>query len=211
MTSRRKDPSSFSRRTFLKGASAAAASGAVLSASTQPATPLQEGTKRYGTGTHKITLNVNGKARELEVQTRTTLVDALRDELDLTGSKKVCDRGACGACTLLLDGQPVTSCLTLAIDALGAEIQTIEALSADGRLHPLQEAFVQVDALQCGYCTPGLVMASYACLEKRKHPTREEIKNDLSGNICRCGTFGRVIEAVQKTARGEIKNGRLVR
>jgi aerobic-type carbon monoxide dehydrogenase small subunit (CoxS/CutS family) len=210
MASPRQDsPGSFTRRSFIKGASAAAASGAILTAG-DPRTGSAAET-RYGAGYHEIKLEINGESRSVKIETRTTLLDAVRERADLTGSKKVCDRGSCGACTMLLDGEPVNACMILALDTIGHEITTIESLSADGNLHPLQEAFVQCDALQCGYCTPGMVMASQACLARNEHPTLDEIKHELSGNICRCGTYGRIFEAVQRTARGEITTGRAVR
>ena len=120
--------------------------------------------------------------------------------MDLTGAKKICDRGACGGCTVLVDGQPVNSCLMLAMDAVGSELRTIEGLSNGDNTHPLIQNFVKCDALQCGFCTPGMVMSSIACLEKRGKPTAAEMRQDLSGNLCRCGTYGRVMEAITQTA-----------
>ena len=211
MTSPRQDPNgSFSRRSFLKGASAAAASGAILTAG-DPTTGKAADVKRYPHGFHDITLKVNGVERTAKIEPRTTLLDAVRDRLDLTGAKKVCDRGSCGACLVLLDGEPVNSCMTLALDAVGGEVTTIESFSADGNLHPLQEAFVQCDGLQCGYCTPGQVISAHACIERHGVPDLDTIKHEMSGNICRCGTYGRIFEAIQKTARGEITTGRAVR
>ena len=151
---------------------------------------------------HEIALLVNGKERKLKVETRTTLLDALRDGLDLTGAKKICDRGACGGCTVLVDGEPVNSCLMLAFDATGRAVQTVESLSEGDKVHPLVQNLVHCDAMQCGFCTPGMVMASLACLQKRGQPSYEQMQHDLSGNICRCGTYGRIMEAIERTAKG---------
>jgi aerobic-type carbon monoxide dehydrogenase small subunit (CoxS/CutS family) len=148
-----------------------------------------------------ITLNVNGKAHRLSVEPRMTLLRALRNELDLTGTKEICDRGACGGCSVLLDGALVTSCMLLAVDAVGKKIETVEGLAKGDRLHPLQEAFVKHDALQCGFCTPGMVMACKALLDKNKQPTLVQIKKGLAGNICRCGTYNRIFAAVQTAAK----------
>ncbi len=194
---------SFSRRAFLKGASAAAVAGQ-LGAVPRPAGG--RGGRTFEPGLHEIELRVNGAARQLSVEPRTTLLDALRERLDLTGAKKICDRGACGGCTVLVDGAAVNACMLLALDALGSDITTIEGLSSptaaglerSGELHPLQAAFVECDALQCGFCTPGMIMAGLACLTRYPKPTREQIRHEMSGNLCRCGTFGRVFEAIEK-------------
>jgi xanthine dehydrogenase YagT iron-sulfur-binding subunit len=142
-----------------------------------------------------ITLNVNGKDHKLKVEPRLTLLRALRNELDLTGSKEVCDRGACGACSVHLDGMLVTSCMTLAVDAVGKKVTTIEGLAKGDKLDPIQAAFVQHDALQCGFCTPGMVMACKALLNENKSPTLVQI------NICRCGTYNNIFAAVQTAAK----------
>jgi xanthine dehydrogenase YagT iron-sulfur-binding subunit len=188
-----------SRRSFLKGSAAAGLAGsgvAVAGGVTAPAP------KSFGPGQHEIALLVNGSERKVTVETRTTLLDALRDGLDLTGSKKICDRGACGGCTVLVDGEPTVGCLMLAMDAVGRELRTIEGLSTGDQVHPLVQNFVHCDALQCGFCTPGMVMSSLACLHKRGKPTPEQMRQDLAGNLCRCGTYGRVMEAIQRTAAG---------
>jgi aerobic-type carbon monoxide dehydrogenase small subunit (CoxS/CutS family) len=143
-----------------------------------------------------ITLNINGKAMPLKVEPATTLLEALRIQLGLTGSKEVCDRGACGACSVLVDGKIMNSCLTLAVDVVGTQITTVEGLVKDGKLDPIQEAFIKHDAMQCGYCTPGFVVASRALLNAKPKPTLDEIKHYLSGNICRCGTYGNMFNAV---------------
>ena len=190
-----------SRRSFLKGSAVAGIATTGLTAATKamagPAKP-----ESFAPGEHEISLSVNGKPQQVKVETRTTLLDALRDRMDLTGAKKICDRGACGGCTVLVDGQPVNSCLMLAMDAVGSELRTIEGLSNGEDTHPLIQNFVKCDALQCGFCTPGMVMSSIACLEKRGKPTAAEMRQDLSGNLCRCGTYGRVMEAIAQTANG---------
>ncbi len=150
---------------------------------------------------------MNGAPRQVTVEPRVTLLAALRDHLDLTGAKQVCDRGACGACTVLLDGEPVKSCLMLAADAEGHEITTVEGLGTPEALSPLQQAFVDADAMQCGFCTPGFVVAGTAFLAKHPDPSLDEVKHGLAGNLCRCGTYGRIFEAVQKAARTAPKRG----
>lgn len=188
----------FSRRSFLKGSAAASVATSGLAAA--PAAPA--GPTTFGPGLHEIELRINGKPRKVEVETRTTLLDALRDGLDLTGAKKVCDRGACGGCTVLVDGVTTTSCMTLALDAVGSEVTTIESLTDGDTVHPLVQNFVRCDAMQCGFCTPGMVMSSLSCLQRRDKPTVAQMQQDLSGNICRCGTYGRVMQAIQRTAQG---------
>jgi aerobic-type carbon monoxide dehydrogenase small subunit (CoxS/CutS family) len=148
-----------------------------------------------------ITLEVNGKNHKLRVEPRMTLLRALRNELDLTGTKEICDRGACGGCSVQLDGMLVNSCMTLALDAVGRKVTTIEGLSSGDKLHPLQEAFCKHDALQCGFCTPGMVMACKTLLDKEKNPTLLQIKKGISGNICRCGTYNNIFAAVQSAAK----------
>jgi aerobic-type carbon monoxide dehydrogenase small subunit (CoxS/CutS family) len=148
-----------------------------------------------------VKLNVNGKDRTVSVEPRVTLLRALRNELDLTGTKEVCDRGACGACSVLVDGVLVNACMTLAVDAAGKKVRTVEGLANGETLHPIQEAFCKHDALQCGFCTPGMLMACAALLEKEKLPTLVQIKKSLAGNLCRCGTYNRIFAAVQTASR----------
>jgi aerobic-type carbon monoxide dehydrogenase small subunit (CoxS/CutS family) len=136
----------------------------------------------------------------LTVETRVVLADALRERLGLTGTKVVCGRGACGACTVLIDGDSACSCLLLAAEVQGKKITTIEGLASDGRLAPIQEAFVAADALQCGFCTPGIVMSCKALLDRNPKPSREQIRHAVSGNLCRCGTYPHVFEAVERAA-----------
>ena len=150
---------------------------------------------------HPISLTVNGERYELEVEPRRTLLDVLRHELELLGAHRGCDTGDCGACTVLLNGLPVTSCLVLAVDADGSQVTTIEGLATGDRLHPLQEAFVQHGAIQCGFCTPGLILAALALLERNPHPSEEEVRAGIVGNLCRCTGYAKVVEAVLAAAR----------
>ncbi|HKS16176.1 MAG TPA: (2Fe-2S)-binding protein [Planctomycetota bacterium] len=185
-----------SRRGFLGGLGAAAGAVAVG----VPAFAHRQEPAVLGPGAVPLTLTVNGGARKTEVEPRVTLLNALRNHLDMTGTKKICDRGSCGGCTVLVDGAPVNSCLMLALDAEGRKIETIEGLAPEGGLHALQEAFCAHDALQCGFCTPGMVMACKALLDRNPNPGLEEIKDGISGNICRCGTYNRIFDAVKAAA-----------
>jgi aerobic-type carbon monoxide dehydrogenase small subunit (CoxS/CutS family) len=146
-------------------------------------------------------LHVNGSRRVLDADAERSLLSVLRDDLDLTGSKYGCGEGRCGACTVLLDGQPVRSCTTRVGAASGKPIRTIEGLARDGELHPVQEAFLQADALQCGYCTSGMIMSAVALLSREAEPTREDIIRAMNVNICRCGTYSRILTAVERAAR----------
>jgi xanthine dehydrogenase YagT iron-sulfur-binding subunit len=144
-----------------------------------------------------VTLTLNGETRQLNISPWTTLLDLLRLDLDLTGTKKGCDHGQCGACTVLVDGTRVNSCLQLAVMQEGREITTIEGLSRDDRLHPLQASFIEHDAFQCGYCTPGQIMSALALIGEGKARTREEIREHMSGNICRCGAYPNIVDAIE--------------
>jgi carbon-monoxide dehydrogenase small subunit len=149
-----------------------------------------------------VELSINGDQYRISVQPNEFLADVLRNKLDLTGTKTACDMGVCGSCTVLLDGLPVSSCLTLAVDAEGKEITTIEGLeSADGELHPVQESFLDKGAVQCGFCTAGMVMTTKGFLDKNPNPTEQEIRQALSGNICRCTGYAKIVEAVEDAAR----------
>ena len=168
--------------TMLPHASAQAAS------SPAPATAL----------TAPVKLTVNGEARQLEVDVRQSLLDLLRESLDLTGTKKGCDHGQCGACTVLVDGRRVVSCLTLAVTRDGASVTTIEGLAKNGTLHPLQQAFIDHDAFQCGYCTPGQICSAAGLIAEGKAKTPDEIRELMSGNICRCGAYTNIVAAIQQ-------------
>ncbi|HUK65841.1 MAG TPA: (2Fe-2S)-binding protein [Anaeromyxobacteraceae bacterium] len=156
--------------------------------------------KRRGPGAVEITLRINGVRRRVEASPSATLAHVLRDELGLTGTKIGCDRGACSACTVWLDGTPVSACMTFALDVGDREVTTIEGLARGHALHPVQEAFVAQDALQCGFCTPGMVMSCAALLARNPHPSLDEVKAATSGNICRCGTYPKVFQAVLSLA-----------
>ena len=149
-------------------------------------------------------LIVNGKKLTTDVDSATSLLSVLRNDLNLTGSKYGCGEGQCGACTVLMDGQPTRSCITQVGRATGKEITTIEGLEKDGRLHPLQEAFIKADAMQCAYCTSGMIISGVALLSKNARPSREEIISGMNGNICRCGTYQRIIDAIQIAAGREV-------
>ena len=147
-----------------------------------------------------IRLEINKETYEVEVENRRTLLEVIRDDLHLMGTKKMCDMGECGSCTVIMDGQAVNSCLVLAMDAEGKKIETIEGVAEGDRLHPIQEAFVNQGAIQCGFCTPGMVMTTKAFLEKNPNPTEEEIKVAISGNFCRCTGYVRIVEAIRTAA-----------
>ena len=153
-----------------------------------------------------ISLKVNGDEHSLDVEARTTLLDAVRDQVGLIGAKLGCDIQVCGACTLLVDGKPVSACSVLAVDVDGAAIQTIEGLSGQGSLHPLQESFMQFGALQCGYCTSGFILTAKAMLDETPHPSEEQIRDYLAGNFCRCGCYQEIMQAVKNVASGVRSN-----
>ena len=148
-----------------------------------------------------ITIEVNGDSRKIEVENRRTLLEVIRDDLKLTGTKKMCDMGECGSCTVLLDGVPVNSCLVLAVDADGKKVQTIEGVAHGDDLDPIQEEFIQRGAIQCGFCTPGMILATKAFLAKNPNPTEQEVRTALSGNLCRCTGYVRIVDAVREAAR----------
>jgi xanthine dehydrogenase YagT iron-sulfur-binding subunit len=150
-------------------------------------------------GPSSASLNVNGSVREVLLDPRVTVLDALREHLHLTGSKKGCDQGQCGACTVLVDGKRVLSCLTLAVSVQGKKIKTIEGLAeSDGRLHAMQQAFIDQDAFQCGYCTPGQIMSAVACVEEGHARTDDEIREYMSGNLCRCAAYPKIVAAIKQ-------------
>jgi xanthine dehydrogenase YagT iron-sulfur-binding subunit len=196
-----------SRRAFLRGGAAVGVLGSAallveetVEAKAPNAPKTEAGVEVWGPGRVPVRLRVNGKSHELMLEPRTTLLDALRDELDLTGAKRVCDRGTCGACTVLLDGKAAYACSVLAIDAQRTPVQTVEAIGRPGKLHPLQAAFVEHDAQQCGFCTPGFIMAAKALLEQIPNPKLAQVHDGLSGNFCRCGTYAGMRKAVLEAA-----------
>lgn len=148
----------------------------------------------------EITLTINGEDHKVEVENRRTLLDVLREDIHLLGTKKMCDMGECGSCTVLLDGKAVNACLVLAVDARGKKIETIEGVAREGRLHPIQEAFVARGAVQCGFCSPGIIMTTKAFLKKNPHPSEAEAKTAIAGNLCRCTGYVRIVEAILSAA-----------
>lgn len=191
-----------SRRGFLRGAGLTTVGTVALQTGVFGATPkevtLEE--KSLGPDAVAIKLNVNGKSQSLAVEPRTTLANALRDNLKLTGTKLVCERGACSACTVWVDGKPVNSCLVLAVEVVGKKITTIEGLAKGDELHPVQQAFIDYDASQCGFCTPGMIMTATHFLQKHPKPSLEDVKIALRGNLCRCGTQPNVFKATLAAA-----------
>jgi xanthine dehydrogenase YagT iron-sulfur-binding subunit len=190
------------RRGFLKGAGIGAAGASVLDGVNLLAKEVSKSKEAPTVGPDRIpvSLHINGKSHRLLIEPRTTLADALRYELGLTGTKVVCDRGSCSACTVMLDKTPVCSCMTLAVDVGRRKVTTIEGLAQNGELHPVQAAFVEHDALQCGFCTPGMVISCVALLERNPNPTLADVKLATSGNICRCGTYPKVFDATLAAA-----------
>ena len=192
------------RRGFLKGAGITAAGTALLEGvqgfSREASASTAENVKEFGPEPFAVTLHVNGKEHALHIEPRTTLAEALRIQLNMTGTKISCDRGVCSSCTVWLDKLPVNSCMTLAIDAIGHQITTIEGISADEQLHPVQAAFVRHDAMQCGFCTPGMVMSCAALLEKNPQPTEADVRYAVSGNLCRCGAYPKIFAATLDAA-----------
>lgn len=206
------DRGGHSRREFLRGLSAGAIGAAALTrAGIAPAHAQDQaaaaGLERVPATGARLDLVLNGAKVSQTVEPRTTLLDLLRQKVGATGTKDVCDRGACGACTVLVEGKPVLSCMTLAHDVAGKRVETIEGIGSPESPHPLQTAFVQCDALQCGFCTPGMVMALKGLLDGKPSPTDAEIRHAVSGNLCRCGTYPRIFEAARRAARGLEKGG----
>jgi carbon-monoxide dehydrogenase small subunit len=150
-----------------------------------------------------VTLRINGEVRELYIEPKQTLLEVLREDLGLTGTKEVCGLGACGACTVLLDNKPILSCLTLAITCKGKEITTIEDMDKGATLHPLQVSFIEEGAVQCGYCTPGMILSAKALLDENPHPTDDQIATAIEGNICRCGGYVQIVRAIKAAVRPE--------
>jgi aerobic-type carbon monoxide dehydrogenase small subunit (CoxS/CutS family) len=202
MSSQPTPPSStVNRRTFLKGLGTSAvvvatAQGKALAEEIDKASPPGP----QGPGPVPITLSINGEKKQFQLEPRVTLLEALRYSSPLTGTKEVCDRATCGACSVLIDGKLVYACMKLAIDAQGQEITTVEGLAQGGKLTPVQEAFIECDALMCGFCTPGFVMATTALLHENPKPTAADVKRACSGNLCRCGTYPNILKAAMKAS-----------
>ena len=189
-----------SRRGFLKGVGVGTVAGGLLSPAGLKEAIAREGDV-VGPGDSPVTLNINGQNRKLNIEPRVTLLDALRNRLDLTGPKKVCDRGTCGACTVLLDGHPVYSCSILAIEAEGKKITTVEGIGTPDKMNEVQKAFVKNDAQQCGFCTPGFVTAATAFVRAHPNASIDEVRAGMGGNLCRCGTYAGMILAVADAAK----------
>lgn len=191
--------SGVSRREFLKISSLSVAVPLLAG----PKTVMAAGQEVpvHGPGKVPMEFFINGKNYKAELEPRVTLLDALRDEFELTGAKRVCDRAECGACTVLMDSKPVYACSVLAVEAQHKAITTIESLMEEGKLHPVQQAFVDNDASQCGFCTPGFVVACKAFLDTHPHPTPDDIRRGLSGNLCRCGTYAGIRQAIAQVAQ----------
>src|SRR6266536_3588909 len=188
-----------SRRDFLKISGASAATVPLIGTRIVDAAGVP--VKIQGPGKTPITLTINGQKHTLQLEPRVTLLDAMRDRLAITGAKRVCDRAECGACTVLMDGKPVYSCSLLAIEVQGKAVTTVESISQGGALHPIQQAFVDNDASQCGFCTPAFIVATKALLDKYPNPTPEQIRRGLSGNLCRCGTYHGIRHAIAQVAQ----------
>jgi xanthine dehydrogenase YagT iron-sulfur-binding subunit len=194
-----------SRRTFMKtgGVSVIGAALSGVAQAAQERAGAAEADEVLGPGPVPVRLIVNGRDIRARVDPATTLVEVLRNDLGLTGTNVGCDRGACSACTVWLDGEPASSCMTLALDARGRAITTIEGLAEGGKLHPLQQAFVDYDALQCGFCTPGMVMSCAALLNRKPDAGLDDIKSAISGHLCRCGTYPNIFKATLAVASGK--------
>ena len=191
-----------SRRLFLKGTALSGAVKAAFPSAAQAAGNASQNTKK-GASEHLLSMRINGEKRQVRVHTDETLADALRDHLQLTGTKIACDRGACGACTVLVDGVPRAACMSLAVDLDEATIETVEGLASSKGLGTLQKQFIDNDAMQCGYCIPGFLMAGTALIRNKPDATVEDIREALSGNLCRCGSQPHIVQAIENTLRGE--------
>ena len=192
-----KKRSGFSRRGFMQGVGVSGGAIGLLA----PDAQAQGTAAGVMSGEVPITLTINGKPYKASVEPRMTLLDVMRNNLDLTAAKRVCDRGTCGACTVIVDNKAMYACTILAIDAQGRQIQTLEGIAQGNNPHPIVQAFVNNDAQQCGYCTPGFVVASKAFLDRNPNPTMEQVKEGLGGNLCRCGTYVGIRQAVLEAAK----------
>jgi len=197
MTESKSSPPDFNRRGFMGAAAATAAAPMVARAAGIAGTPAAAADPSPPVA---LSLTINDTPKSLTIDPRTTLLDALREHIGLTGSKKGCDHGQCGACTVMIDGRRVLSCLTLALAAQGQQITTIEGLAKDGKLHPMQQAFVDQDAFQCGYCTPGQILSGIACVREGHAGSDDDIREYMSGNICRCAAYPNIVAAVKQAA-----------
>jgi xanthine dehydrogenase YagT iron-sulfur-binding subunit len=206
----KKKSESLSRRSFIKGVGSGIVGSIALTQSAIGKDTIIDEKEKIKDLPYKkvITLKVNGKSHKIEVENRWTLLDVLRDKLNLTGTKKSCNSGECGACTVIMNGRPVYSCMILAIEAEGSEITTIEGLLDGEELNPVQQAFADNDAFQCGYCTPGQIMSAQALLNKNPNPSEEEIKRAMSGNLCRCASYPHILKAVHDASKRLKKGGR---
>lgn len=198
-TERDREDSGVSRRDFLRISGISAA--IPLVAGPKVVLAAGEEVPVHGPGKVAMEFNINGKKYSAKLEPRVTLLDALRDQFNITGAKRVCDRGECGACTVLLEDKTVYSCSILAIEAQEKSITTVESMMQEGQLNPIQQAFVESDASQCGFCTPGFVVACKALLDRTPNPTPEEIRHGLSGNLCRCGTYDGIRKAIAQVAQ----------
>ena len=204
-----KKGTNISRRSFLKGVGTGTVAATVAPATILVGDPeTAEAQADEAISKAEIQLNINDQVVQIEVEARTTLLSVLRDGIDtqgdyvdLTGAKLICDKGECGGCTVLVDGKPIYACMMLAMDAQGKQITTVEGIANGDELHPVQDAFIQHDALMCGFCTPGFIVSSVALLNENKKPTIEEIKEGLSGNTCRCGTYPFIFDAVETASQ----------
>jgi xanthine dehydrogenase YagT iron-sulfur-binding subunit len=193
------DSSGVSRRDFLKISGISVA--VPLVAGPKMVMAAGEEVPVYGPGKVPMGFTINGKSYKASLEPRVTLLDALRDQFELTGAKRVCDRAECGACTVLMDNKPVYACSVLAIEAQRKPISTVESLMQDGKLHPVKQAFVENDATQCGFCTPGFVVVCKAFLDKHPHPSPEDVRRGLSGNLCRCGTYHGIQQVIAQMSQ----------
>jgi xanthine dehydrogenase YagT iron-sulfur-binding subunit len=202
----RKNASGLSRRQFLKGSGATAAATALATAPVEALAGVARSTKvpdkpGFGPGAVQCVLDVNGAKVTTNLEPRVTLLDALRNYIDITGPKRVCDRGTCGACTCIVDGKPIYSCTMFALEAQGKKIETAESMAADGQIHKVPAAFVQHDAQQCGFCTPGFTTSLKAALDKNPNASAADLEAAVAGNICRCGTYQQMREAIRSLAK----------
>ncbi len=196
-----RDHNKFTRRRFLEGAGLGAATTVSIDCK-PPEVAEAGGVQALGPDAVPVVLRINGAEKKLSIEPRQTLAEVLRGELGMTGTKVVCDRGACSACTVWLDDVPVNSCMTFALDAVGKEVTTIEGLANNGQLHPVQREFIAHDAAQCGFCTPGMVMSCAALLHRKPSPSLDDVRAAVSGNLCRCATYPKVFAATLAASKG---------